>query len=128
GRAGQPASQGTEARLETPGGPGAGAPGGRPHGAGAGSAGSGGPGAGRTHQGGGGGSRTGTVYVLADKGKLKPIQVRTSITDGAFTATMTKDLKPGDEVVVGLATAKTGTAAVSRPPTLGGGGGRGPRM
>ena len=112
------------AAAGAPGGPGAGRSG-RPRGNWAGGGGTGG----RARQG-GGASRMATVYVEAEDGKLKPVQVRTSITDGSFTAVASQDLKVGDPVVIGLATAKAGTASTSRAPTLGGagGGGRGPRM
>ncbi|HEX7579078.1 MAG TPA: efflux RND transporter periplasmic adaptor subunit [Thermoanaerobaculia bacterium] len=63
-----------------------------------------GPGAGR----GVGGQRTASLYVDAGNGKLKPVSVKTSITDGNTTAIETTELKEGDEIVVGLATAKAG--------------------
>jgi HlyD family secretion protein len=66
-----------------------------------------GPGAGR----GVGGVRSATLYVEAGNGKLRPVTVKTSITDGNFTAIDATDLKEGDEVVVGLATAKAGNLA-----------------
>jgi hypothetical protein len=50
-------------------------------------------------------------------GKLKPVAVRTLITDGNLTAIRADDLKEGDEVIVGLATARAGGP--------GGGGGQG---
>jgi len=67
-------------------------------------------------------SRTGTLYVDAagTKGKLKAVTVRTLLTDGNFTAIETPDLKEGDEVVAGLATARAGA------PGGGPGGGRRP--
>jgi HlyD family secretion protein len=63
-----------------------------------------GPGAGR----GVGGQRTASLYVDAGNGKLKPVSVKMSITDGNATAIETTELKEGDEIVVGLATAKAG--------------------
>ena len=108
-----------------PGGFGGRGAGGRAGGRGAGG-GAGGAWSGRARQ--GGASRLATVYVPAEKGKLQPVQVRTSITDGSFTAVASNQLKAGDEVVVGLATARASSSSSSRPPTLGGGGGRGPRM
>ena len=58
------------------------------------------------------------------KGKLKAVTVRTMITDGNMTAIESKDLKEGDEIIVGLATARAGAAA---PGGAGGpGGGRRP--
>lgn len=75
----------------------------------------------------GGGSRgTGTVHVEVPGGKLKAVKVKTLLTDGNFTAIESDELKEGDEIVVGLATARAGDATSSRPP-MGGGGGGGPR-
>ena len=71
-------------------------------------------------------SREATVYVLAAENKLKPVKVKTSITDGNNTAVESDELHEGDPVVVGLATAKAGDAT-GRAPGMGGGG-RGPRM
>lgn len=54
-----------------------------------------------------GGSRKGSmVYVPAENGKLKPVFVRTSLTDGNYTALEWGDLKEGQQIVTGLATAK----------------------
>ncbi len=66
-------------------------------------------------------SKNGTVYleVPGTKGKLRAVTVRTFMTDGNFTAVESKDLKEGDEVVAGLATARAGMAG-------GSGGGRRP--
>ena len=66
-----------------------------------------------------------TVYRLDANKKLQPIQIRTGITDGRFTQIVDGELKVGDEIVVGIATAK-----VEGPPPMGGagqpgGGGRG---
>ena len=54
--------------------------------------------------------KSGTVYVEVPgtKGKLRPVTVRTLLTDGNFTAVDSPDLKEGEEVVVGLATARAG--------------------
>jgi HlyD family secretion protein len=66
-----------------------------------------------------GGKGMQTVYLLAGKNEIKPAKVRTGISDGKFTAILEGDVRPGDKIVVGQATAKVeGTA---RPP---GGGGR----
>ncbi len=69
-------------------------------------------------------SRSGTVYidVPGTKGKLKPVTVRTLLTDGNLTAVESADLKEGDEIVVGLATARAGVPGGSP----GGPGGRRP--
>ena len=71
-------------------------------------------------------SRTGTLYVDVPetKGKLKAVTVRTLITDGNMTAIESKNLKEGDEIIVGLATARAsapGAAGAGGP-----GGGRRP--
>jgi HlyD family secretion protein len=57
-----------------------------------------------------GGASTGTLYVEVPNtgGKLKPVTVKTLITDGNLTAIRTDDLKEGDEIIVGLATARAG--------------------
>ncbi len=72
-------------------------------------------------------SRSGTLYVEVPngKGKLKAVSVRTLITDGNMTAIESSDLKEGDEIIVGLATARAG-AASSASASPGGGGGRRP--
>jgi HlyD family secretion protein len=68
-----------------------------------------------------------TVYVLVDaeKGTLKPVSIRTGISDGHYTQVVEGDLKPGDPVVTGLATAKVQQQGNlpgmggSRPPGMG---------
>lgn len=61
-----------------------------------------------------------TVYVLGADKKLKPVQIRTGISDGRFTQVVDGDLKAGDEVIVGLSTSKN-----EGPPPMGGQGGPG---
>jgi len=51
-------------------------------------------------QGRGGGMRGGTVYVLRDK-KPVPLSVRVGATDGSYTEIVSRELKPGDRVIVG---------------------------
>ena len=46
------------------------------------------------------------VYVQTEQGKLKPIPVKTSITDGTLTAVESGELAEGQEIVTGLATAR----------------------
>ena len=103
--------------------PGSAATGGRPGGAGGrGPGGRPGGGAGARP----GGSGTATLYVEVPNtgGKLKPVAVKTLITDGNLTAIQTNDIKEGDEIIVGLATARAGVpgGGTSAP----GGGGRRP--
>jgi multidrug efflux pump subunit AcrA (membrane-fusion protein) len=73
-----------------------------------------------------GGSSTGTLYVEVPNagGKLKPVTVKTLITDGNLTAIQTNDLKEGDEIVVSLATARAGVPGGGTGAP--GGGGRRP--
>ena len=114
-------------------GPGPGGAGGRaPNGGGGqgqgGPGGGGGGGGNRRPQGGGNGggansqrTDTGIVWKLLPDKTLEPAQVRLGVTDFTFTAMLSGNLKPGDELVIGQA---TGTAAKSTTASpLGGGGG-----
>lgn len=47
------------------------------------------------------GMRGGTVYVLDAEGKPKPVAVRVGATDGSNTEIVSRDLKPGAQVIVG---------------------------
>jgi HlyD family secretion protein len=100
-------------------------------GRGRGIAGAGGPGGAFQRGGGGGGvRRPGQQVYILDPATKKPkaVWIRPGITDGHYTQVVSGELKPGDEVIVGLATAK-----VEGPPPPGsspmggrpGGGGRG---
>jgi HlyD family secretion protein len=75
---------------------------------------SGRPGAGRP-----GPSREADVYVELPTGKLRAIHVKTALTDGNVTAIEGDALKEGDEVILGLATAR------AMANSGGGGGSRG---
>jgi HlyD family secretion protein len=80
----------------------------------------------RNRNGGEAPKRMQTVWILADPAtkKLKPVQIRTGITDGHYTEVISGDLKEGDMVIVGLATSKVeGNAPPGAGPM---GGGRGP--
>lgn len=82
----------------------------------------GGTGGGGSRAAGGGSAGTGrTIYVL-DGGSPKAIQVETGLTDGKVTAIVSGDLKEGDLVITGAASAEA--------PAASGGGQRlgGPRM
>lgn len=107
--------------------PGATASGEAPRGGGRGEGRGGGRAAGRPPAG-GGPRRMAFVHVEAPGGKLRAIPVRTSITDGTFTACESDVLKEGDEIVVGLPTAKAMAGAPIGGGGMGGGGMRGPRM
>jgi len=76
-----------------------------------------------------GSRRQQVVYVVDASGAVHPVNVKTGITDGRFTAVTDGDLKAGDNVAVGFLTAKVDTAG-SLPPGMGGrgpGGGGGGR-
>jgi HlyD family secretion protein len=47
-----------------------------------------------------------TIYALDMNGKLKPVSVTASITDGAYTAVESSTLKEGDDVIVGFSTSR----------------------
>jgi HlyD family secretion protein len=70
-----------------------------------------------------GGRRQGqTVYVLGDKNALRPVYIRTGISDGHYTQVLGGELKPGDKVVTGVATLKVQGPAnpgSGRPPGMG---------
>jgi HlyD family secretion protein len=75
-----------------------------------------------------------TVYVLGADNKLTAVEIRTGITDGHYTQVVSGNLKPGDNIVTGLATSKvdsnpppgsSGPMGGGRPG--GAGGGRGGR-
>jgi HlyD family secretion protein len=85
--------------------------------------GGGGGGAGRS--GGGRGPRPTTIYeAQGPKGEPKPIEIRPGITDGRFTQVVSGEVKAGDTVIIGLATAKANAPGISAPGTAPGGGGR----
>jgi HlyD family secretion protein len=72
-----------------------------------------------------------TIYVVGEKNALRPVTIRTGITDGHYTQivkVIDGTLNPGDKVAVGLATAKveqTGTSSFPGAPGGQRGGGRG---
>ena len=70
-------------------------------------------------------TRPQTIYLL-ENNMLKPVEIRTGISDGHYTQVVEGTVKEGDLVVVGTATSK-----VAGPSAFGGAGqggpGRGPR-
>ena len=73
------------------------------------------------------GPRPQTVWTMSADKKLTPVEIRTGISDGHFTEVVSGNVKPGDSIVIGLATSKVegppppGSSGPVRP----GGGGRG---
>jgi HlyD family secretion protein len=93
--------------------------------------GAGGAGGAFQRRGGGGERRPGQMIYLLDAATKKPkgVWIRPGITDGHFTQVVSGEVKEGDPVIVGLATAKVegppppgAQGPMARP---GGGGGRG---
>jgi HlyD family secretion protein len=115
--ASSPPAPGTPERTSPP--ASSAASGGRPGGTGGGGRGAGAPGSGGMRASAG----TGTLYVEVPNsgGKLKPVTVKTLITDGNLTAIRSDDLKEGDEIIVGLATARAGMPGGGSPGAPGGG-------
>jgi len=83
-------------------------------------------GQGGSGRGGGGRRNSQTVYVLTDTNTLKPVSIRTGLSDGRYTQVVSGDLQPGAKIVTGLATVKvqtpagsTGLGGSGRPPGMG---------
>jgi HlyD family secretion protein len=90
--------------------------------------GGGGGGANRRPQGGGnagGGNSqradTGIVWKLLPDKSLIPVQVRLGVTDFTFTAMLSGNLKPGDELVIGQSSVTASKAPTASPLGAGGG-------
>jgi HlyD family secretion protein len=49
-----------------------------------------------------------TVYTLDEKGQLKPVRIRTGISDGNFVAMLGGDLKEGQELITGIEGVRAG--------------------
>jgi multidrug efflux pump subunit AcrA (membrane-fusion protein) len=67
-----------------------------------------------------------TVYLLSEqngKTELKPVKIRTGITDGLNTEVL-EGLNEGDQVVIGLLTTQSGVGGQGNRPSnpFGGGG------
>lgn len=64
-------------------------------------------------------SETAVVWTLLGDRSLRPVQIHVGLTDHTYTALTSGDLKPGDELVTGATSAKTGSAgpglATQRP-------------
>ncbi len=72
-------------------------------------------------------ARPQVVWILGENNKLTSVPIRTGITDGHYTEVVGGNLKPGENIVIGLATSKVEgppPPGSSRGP-MGGGPGRG---
>lgn len=87
--------------------------------------GGGGGGGGRGRGAGGGAQRAteGVVWKLLPDKTLEPVQVGTGVTDFTFTAMLSGNLKPGDNLVIGQSTGTTTAKATTPTNPLAGGGG-----
>ena len=54
-----------------------------------------------------GAPRRQTVYVAGPNGALRPVPVRTGLSDGRFTQILEGDLREGDRIAVGITTARS---------------------
>lgn len=72
---------------------------------------------------GGEGAARGTLWVVEGE-FVRPVKLKTGLTDGALTEIVESELKEGDEVVVGISQAREGDGATSNPftPQMFGGG------
>ncbi|MGQ9800269.1 MAG: efflux RND transporter periplasmic adaptor subunit [Candidatus Saccharicenans sp.] len=77
----------------------------------------------RSGQSGQGGQRRmpSRVWQLDEKGNLKVVFVRTGVSDNSFTEIKSDNLKEGDEVIVGLVTASSGSRTTQQQGPPGGG-------
>jgi HlyD family secretion protein len=57
----------------------------------------------------------GTVYVSTPEGKLKPIRVRTGITDGKFTEVRGREVQEGMKIVAGTVQPQAAETTSSNP-------------
>ena len=57
------------------------------------------------------------VWVMNAKGKVEPVFVRTGTTDGKYTEVTSPDLKPGEQVVLGVTTNSEAEGAARSPFT-----------
>lgn len=65
-----------------------------------------------------GAMKAGTVYVLDKDGKPTPVVVRVGANDGSFTEIVSRDLKPGSQVITGGGPRPK--AKLNGPPGMGG--------
>lgn len=74
------------------------------------------------------GARRGqAVWKIEGEGQLRPVPVTLGITDGAHSALLSGDLKPGDAVATGQAGTAGRESSAARNPMMPFGGGRGVR-
>jgi HlyD family secretion protein len=62
------------------------------------------------------------IWITNANGKLDPIYVKTGVTDGKFTEITTTELKPGDQIVLGVLSNSNVATSQSPNPLTGGGG------
>lgn len=61
----------------------------------------------------------GQVWILEDSGKIRPVPVRTGITDNTYAALLAGDLKDGMKVILGTGTGSATAATQQQGPPMG---------
>jgi multidrug efflux pump subunit AcrA (membrane-fusion protein) len=64
-------------------------------------------------------SGRGRVWLLNSSGKLQPVFVRTGVTDGRFTEITSDELKPGDQIVMGVSSNSESASGQTANPLTG---------
>jgi hypothetical protein len=58
----------------------------------------------------------GQVWILEDTGKIRPVPVRTGITDNTYAALLAGDLKEGIKVILGTGAGSAAATTQQGPP------------
>jgi HlyD family secretion protein len=61
----------------------------------------------------------GRIWMLNSSGKLQPVFVRTGVTDGRFTEITSDEVKPGDQIVMGVSSNSETTGGQTQNPLTG---------
>jgi len=61
------------------------------------------------------------IWILNAKGKLEPVLVKTGVSDGRYTEVTSPDLKPGEQIVVGVESSADAAGYQAQSPFTGGG-------
>jgi len=64
-------------------------------------------------------SGRGRVWIMTNSGKLQPVFVRTGVSDGRFTEITSDELKPGDQIVLGVSSNSDSGTEQTRSPLTG---------
>ncbi len=61
----------------------------------------------------------GKLWIVNANGKLEPVFVRTGVTDGRYTEVTGHELKPGEQIVIGLSATSEASSDQARSPLAG---------